>query len=154
MKLYQHWLYLRYVVIHKWFVMVECFKRGLFWRGLMHDMSKFRPSEWFPYVYNFYGRPTSYKEVDCAFDLAWLLHQRRNDHHWQFWLLAYDDGGDRRIRMSPDAVVEMVCDWIGAGRAQGHGNDVHNWYEQNKNKMQLHPHVRAYVETLLKEIGK
>ena len=42
--------YLSYVIRHRWFVMIECFKRGLIWRGLTHDLSKFHPSEFFPYM--------------------------------------------------------------------------------------------------------
>jgi len=35
--------YLKYLLRHKWFVMLECFKEGLFWLGLTHDLSKFSP---------------------------------------------------------------------------------------------------------------
>lgn len=103
----KHWRYLSYIIRHKWFVFVECFKERIPWRGLMHDMSKFRPSEWFAYADYFYGGP--YPETDTTplllrymfsmrtqaqcqadFDHAWLLHQHRNPHHWQFWLLHED----------------------------------------------------------------
>ena len=38
--------YLWYVIRHKWFVGVECVKRGLWWRGLVHDLSKFVKEGW------------------------------------------------------------------------------------------------------------
>jgi len=47
--------YLKYILKHKWYVMIECFKNGLIWRGLMHDLSKFLPSEFIPYANFFYG---------------------------------------------------------------------------------------------------
>jgi hypothetical protein len=92
----KHLKYASYVARHKWFVFVECCKLGIPVRGVLHDLSKFRPSEWFPYVEYFYGshREDSVggQEVQTQFDLAWLLHQKRNPHHWQFWLLREDSG--------------------------------------------------------------
>ena len=201
-------------------IFLECAKRGLWWRGLLHDLSKFLPSEFLPYACYFYGprarvgalrdgtgyyKPTD--TGDAAFDFAWLLHQKRNDHHWQWWVLpenvaerwtvtetamnhppmlacngdslarleipySLDDGiytaaNDvaRRLRdrlsagavkvlpMSHAARLEMMCDWIGASRAQGHGGmdaptGVRAWYAANADRMQLHPETRAWVERL------
>jgi len=160
-----HWRYLRYVVRHKWFVLVECWRRGLIWRGLVHDWHKLLPSEWVPYARFFYGKPRRdttgyYKPTDtgdAAFDFAWLLHQKRGDHHWQWWMLPEDEGGVKVLPMSSAARLEMVCDWMGAGRAQGFvGKDglpeVATWYARNKAKMQLHAETRAWVEAQLAAI--
>jgi hypothetical protein len=152
--------YASYVLRHKWFVLVGCFKMGLYWRGLTHDISKMFPSEWFPYANFFYGvksKPVRdktgyYKPTDTGdkeFDFAWLLHQKRNDHHWQWWVLPEDDGGEKVLPMSHEATLEMVCDWRGAGMAQGHGIDSIPWYTKNKDKMRLHPRTRAHVELLI-----
>jgi hypothetical protein len=61
------------------------------------------------------------------------------------------DGG-KVLPMSPDARLEMVCDWLGASRAQGKGGmeGVRKWYEKNGQKMQLHPDTRRWVEDYLK----
>lgn len=149
-----------YVLRHKWFVFVECFKYGLIWRGLTHDISKLRPSEFFPYTNFFYGKRAKakrdstgyYKPTDTgdsAFDFAWLLHQKRNDHHWQWWILPLDDGGTKIVEMSLEARQEMVADWRGAGRAQGTPDTI-KWYQKNKHKMTLGPVTRAWVE---RELG-
>jgi len=151
--------YLSYVLRHKWFVLLECWKLGLYWRGLVHDMSKFRPSEFFPYADFFYGPKAKkvrdetgyYKPTDtghAGFDFAWLLHQKRNDHHWQWWVLPQDDGGDKIIEMPQMAELEMICDWRGAGRAQG-TPDVLAWYAKNNHKMRLHERTRARVEVII-----
>jgi len=148
-----------YVLRHKWFVLAECFKIGLFWRGLTHDLSKLLPSEYLPYADFFYGKKAKqvrdetgyYKPTDTGhvgFDFAWLLHQKRNDHHWQWWVLPEDDGGEKVLPMSDAAVREMVCDWRGAGRAQG-TPDTLAWYYKNKDKMRLHDASRNAVETLI-----
>ena len=163
----KHLKYLSYVLRHKWFVFVECCKVGMYWRGLVHDMSKFRPSEWFPYVDSFYGGPWPEEDyeprdmgmrrvrVRCKqdvrndFNKAWLLHQHRNPHHWQFWCLTQDEDEPKILEMPIKYVFEMMCDWKGAGRAQGHGNDVVPWYLKNRDKMKLHPETRGHIERLI-----
>lgn len=149
--------YASYVLRHKWYVFRAAWKLGIPWRGLVHDWSKFLPSEWFPYARYFYGRKLDKDSkgymhqpgVDEAFDLAWLLHQHRNPHHWQFWMLTQDSDPYKILPM-PEAVVrEMVADWTGAGLAQGKP-DILAWYEANKNKMKLHPDTRKRVEELLR----
>jgi hypothetical protein len=153
--------YIWYLARHKWFVLLECWRVGLYWRGLKHDASKILPSEFIPYANFFYGRKPAkrdstgyYKPTDtgdAAFDFAWLLHQKRNDHHWQWWLLPEDEGGVKILPMSPNARLEMLCDWRGAGRAQGTPDTV-KWYEANKHKLQLHPDTREWVEKKIDEL--
>jgi Family of unknown function (DUF5662) len=150
---------------HKWYVFCECIKRGLWWRGVKHDWSKFLPSEWVPYTHFFYpnghARPrrdaTGYYRPtdtgDAAFDFAWLLHQKRNRHHWQWYVLPEDDGGVKVLPMSVDDRTEMLCDWKGAGRALGRP-DTRAWYEKNKGHIQLHPDTRVWIERELGIGGK
>ena len=161
-----YWKYLKYLLRHKWFVMIECFKVGLVWRGLKHDLSKFRPCEFIPYAKFFYGDHSPkrdstgyYKPTDTgdkAFDFAWLLHQKINDHHWQWWVLPEDDGGTKLLEMSENAMLEMVCDWVGAGKAQGFqslSDDIYKetriWYNKNKSKIQLNPNTRSAIERII-----
>jgi hypothetical protein len=150
----KHLRYAAYVIRHKWFVAIECFRHGLYWRGLVHDLSKFLPGEWFPYVEFFHGLRSD--SVDAAFDLAWLLHQKRNDHHWQWWVLPEDDGGTKVLPMSEAALLEMVCDWCGASRAKGYGGwggstGVAAWYQKNGAKMQLHAATRQGIEFFMRK---
>lgn len=168
-----YWKYFKYLIKHKWFVTVECFKHGLFWRGLMHDVSKFRPSEFFPYATFFYGRKggdgiktgrdksgyySAGVTVDDAFNFAWLLHQKRNDHHWQWWWLKLDDGEQRCFVMSIDAMMEMICDWVGAGRAitgkkspkDDPYKETREWYMKNYDKIMLHQSIREEVNCILR----
>lgn len=166
-----YWQYLRYVVRHKWFVLIECCKLGIPWLGLIHDLSKILPDELIPYTNHFYG-PNSHhkdgshqpKEIktgrdetgyykptdtgDLAFDFAWLLHQKRNRHHWQWWVLPEDSGGIKVLEMSDRYRKEMLADWRGAGKAQGTPN-VQVWYHKNYARMTLHEKTRAWVEAQL-----
>lgn len=151
---------LSYLFRHKWFVLIECWKRGLYWQGITHDLSKLLPSEFFPYADYFFDynkknvRPKTgyYKPADTghsAFDLAWLMHQRRNKHHWQWWVLIDENGKKKVFEMTHKYRVEMLCDWIGAGKAQG-SLGVRAWYGKNYRKMDLHPKTREWIELQLK----
>ena len=156
--------YLRYVLRHKWYVMLACFQHGLFWRGITHDLSKLRPSEFFPYARHFYGpnpqkRDSTgyYKPTDTgdkAFDFAWLLHQKRNRHHWQWWILPEDEGGVKVMEMGKNDWLEMMCDWIGAGRAISGRKIVKPWWDANRHKMQIHPDTVRRIERWVEMQGK
>lgn len=154
----KYFQYLRYVIRHKWFVLVECFKFGIYWQGLIHDISKFLPSEFLPYMEHFFGSKIGisrgrdetgyYKPTDtgdAAFDFAWLLHQKRNKHHWQWWCLPEDEGGIKVLEMPLKYRKEMLSDWRGAGRAQGTPS-VNKWYEKNKSRMSLGSDTREWIE--------
>jgi len=128
---------------HKWFVFLECCKLGIPWRGIVHDLSKFRPSEWVPYCGFFYGGgPEVWAE---GFDSAWLAHQNRNPHHWQWWVLQEDDGGEKVLDMPMQYRKEMLADWVGAGKAiWGKNSNTKEWYLRNRDVMKLSEAIRRY----------
>jgi hypothetical protein len=144
----RHLNYLKYVLRHKWYVLLAIRKlRGSLIRAILHDLSKFRPSEWIPYSYTFYTDTGESQYIEhFKFKEAWLCHQKRNDHHWQYWVLNQDDGDAIPIEMPIKVIKEMVADWVGAGMAIGGNNDIVSWYICNKHRMILHPHTRAYAE--------
>lgn len=149
-----NWRYLKYVLKHKWFVFVYCLRFGLIWRGITHDLSKFRPSEWGPYRDNFFSDKDMSEEesekITADFQMAWHLHQQRNRHHWQYWT-EYDGLGwsMKTFEMPRADMLEMVADWMGAGRAITGKMDVLEWYEKNKDKMHFHSSTKRDVEALL-----
>ena len=156
--------YLHYILRHKYYVMIECFRRKMFWRGITHDLSKFLPCEFFPYAEYFYGKYSDYmvkkyggefsandmynmQTIQENFNLAWLHHQELNPHHWQYWILREDSGATIAIRMPVEYVMEMICDWIGAGRAiTGKSGGTKEWYGQMKERIILEQYTRSLVE--------
>jgi hypothetical protein len=161
MYLTKHFKYLSYVVRHKWFVLIAGFKiNAPIIRLLLHDMSKFRPREWFAYVDAFYGeygyncsnefyyQIIQNRNVMQKFDLAWLLHQHRNPHHWQYWVLREDRGKVKKLEMPYDDILEMVADWMGAGRAITGKWEAAQWYKDNKKRMTLHERTAQTVEII------
>ncbi len=153
----RHLVYLKYVIRHKWYVFQACRELGVpLIQALLHDWSKFLPSEWSAYANTFYnadGTKKPYAETE-EFALAWCLHQKRNPHHWQFWLLYWDRGELEPMLMPARFVREMVADWVGAGLSITGRREAGEWYHANKDKMKLHPMARAYAEQLLKKVGQ
>jgi len=158
----RHFRYLWYLIRHKWFVAAHCFRHRMFIRAIMHDFSKFWPSEFFPYADFFYGKrrqrgKRNYEENDIAdpqlqskFDKALLFHLHRNPHHWQHWVLKRSRGGYKCLDMPMRLVIEMVCDWQAAGRVQqGKSANVKSWYAANKSTMMLTDITRTRIESVL-----
>jgi hypothetical protein len=151
-----HLRYGWYVVRHRWFVMLECFKERLIWQGLVHDWHKFLPSEWKGYVMKFGGSIDAGRDKSggylpeqsgiAEFRYAWFLHQHRAKHHWQWFVMVSSDGKGLKVFPMPDKYRrEMVADWKGAGRAQGKPDTI-KWYLDNCRRMILHPETRKWVE--------
>lgn len=136
--------YFNYIIKHKWYVAKECFKYGLYWRAIKHDWTKFLPSEFMPYVNNFYGKPDK-----DAFNRAWLHHQHNNSHHWQHWVLKNDDGTVIALEMPLNDALEMICDWRGAGMAIHGYDEVEAWYLKNYNIINLHINTREFVDKII-----
>lgn len=151
MRIKPHRQYASYVIRHKWFVLLAGLKtKAPLWRLIIHDWSKLTPAEWGPYVRTFYDKEN---KRPGEFDAAWLHHQHRNPHHWQYWILRADQGYTQLIPMPEKLVREMVADWMGAGRAITGKWGAADWYEANKSKIRLNTHTQELVEQLLAEVG-
>jgi hypothetical protein len=162
-----HAKYLSYVIRHKWFVFQAGRRtKASLWRLFKHDWSKFLPSEWIAYTEYFYGEKSRLQREETddfryftqvqpyvdAFNQAWLLHQHRNDHHWQHWMLINDDGSTQCLPMPLHVAREMIADWMGAKRAITGQWECAGWYAKNRDKIQLHPDTRAFVEAELETL--
>jgi len=143
-----HWQYLQAVLRHKWFVLLAGWGRVPFWRLVIHDWTKFTPSEWGPYARAFYGNPGRKPENKPFFQRAWLHHQKFNLHHWQYWVIHEDSGKVYCLPMPAVYREEMLADWRGANRAYG-DMTLQEWYTSTVKGRMLHPETLAWVETQL-----
>lgn len=147
-----HWKYLRAVLRHKWFVFLAGLGKVPIWRLVIHDWTKFSPTEWGPYARAFYGpknQKTGKPDGRPDFDRAWLHHQKFNLHHWQYWVLMEDSGKVHCMPMPSPYREEMIADWRGANRAYG-DTPLLAWYANTKEARKLHPDTQAWVE---RELG-
>ena len=144
------WRYLKYILAHKRFVFQAGLKfRVPIWRLIIHDYSKFFPVEWIAYREFFYGERT--QVVKDAFRIAWLHHIHLNKHHWNYWVYV-DEGSTPILEMPEIYLREMMADWWGAGRAITGRWRADEWYEENRDKIVLHPKTQAEVERRLDSV--
>ncbi|MFA5307797.1 MAG: DUF5662 family protein [Candidatus Babeliales bacterium] len=142
---------------HKWYVMKACFKSGLYWQGILHDLSKYSITEFFSSAKYFQGdkSPVNAEKIEKGYSLAWQHHKGCNKHHWQYWT-DFENGELIVIEMPPKYLAEMLCDWVGAGKAYNKGNwtidAFKSWYQKDKDNMVLHALTRLYVELVIDNV--
>ena len=112
--------HLKTVTKHKYWVWYYMNKCGLKWgwRGLWHDMSKFSPTEFWESVKYYSGTrsPIDACKEENGISMAWMHHKGRNPHHYEYWMDNFDHGGEPK-EMPWRYKVEMICDYLAAGRA-------------------------------------
>lgn len=111
------WGHLKTISIHKWRVMMLCFRCGLIKQGLKHDLSKYTPVEFFAGVKYYQGNrsPINKEKEVNGYSMGWLHHKGRNLHHWEYWL-DNAPGGIKAVKMPINYVVEMFCDRTAASK--------------------------------------
>jgi len=124
--------------------MLECFRVGLFYQGIVHDLSRFTPAEFFPYANYFYGKKSLLNKV--RFNSAWELHKSRNKHHWEYWVTIRVGVPTEILEMPAKYMSEMICGWIAAGKIHANTTNIESWYNANKDRIILHENTRVWVE--------
>lgn len=142
----KYWKHFSLICRHKWYVGVQCFKMGLYWQGIVHDLSKFSWSEFVPSARYWQGNrsPLSAEREAIGYSAAWLHHKGRNKHHWEYWV-DFVDGKAVPVEMPIKYVKEMVCDMIGAAKTYGTGTAT-DYYLKHYNKFILDPFTRMALE--------
>jgi hypothetical protein len=123
----------------------KAFKKNLW----LHDMSKFSAPEAFGYAMHDFKNPNS-KSKD-AFELSWHHHKMNNPHHPEYWLNPNRSGVLEPIEMPAIYVLEMVADWIGAGKC--YGSTIEVWLPENLHKFRFHPKTICLLMDVLQAIG-
>ena len=147
-------LHFKKICIHKYWVGYYCFKTGIPVRGLLHDLSKFSPTEFWEGVKYYQGdsSPIDACKADKGYSKAWLHHRGRNLHHWVSWIDNFQETGGEPLCMPYEYTIEMFCDFLGAGRAYGGKNfslaQEYEWWKKNSPTMILHPVVRKTLDLL------
>ena len=142
---------------HKWYVFCACKDIKLYWRGIKHDMSKYMPIEFFSSADYFQGTkfPIEAEKTAKGYSLAWQNHKRKNSHHWEYWI-DFKNGDVITLKMPYINVIEMVCDWIGAGKAyettKWTQETPFKYWSDNKHKYHLHHETEVLVNTILTDI--
>lgn len=114
-KWQRFWGHLRTIRKHRKMVRKLCFKCGLYWQGLTHDLSKYSHTEFWNGVKYFTGTASPHvgeRKVKGYSD-AWLHHHNRNKHHAEYWVDIVN-GKSTPINMPFRYLAEMICDRVAA----------------------------------------
>ena len=148
--------HLKTVTKHRWWVCYYCFKAGIPWQGLVHDLSKFSPTEFWESVkyYQGFRSPIDYcKEVN-GWSKAWMHHKGRNRHHYEYWN-DYNPKTKQieNVEMPLNYVIEMFCDRVAASKIYNGSNykdrDSLDYFGRVKGKHRMHENTEKLLEELL-----
>lgn len=144
-----------YLCIHKYYVWYfGTILNVPLWRILIHDLSKFHPTELQGYVR--YHELKQLKSED--FYRAIHHHFRCNDHHWNYWTMHLDVNNPSEpysvicIPMPDVAIREMVADWAAAGYGKNGYLDLARYYESQKDFILLHAKTRDRIEYYIQKL--
>lgn len=152
------WKHFKTVTYHKYLVMQGCFKVGLYKQGILHDLSKYSPTEFLVGAKYYQGdrSPNNAEREAIGYSSSWLHHKGRNKHHYEYWIdysTKAISGGMAPAPMPNKYIVEMLMDRIAACKVY-HGERYTTraplaYYELGKDKAPLHRSTRRKLEFLL-----
>lgn len=152
--------HLKTVMTHRKWVRHYCFKAGMYWQGLTHDLSKYNPTEFLESVKYYQGNrsPIDACKEDKGFSQAWFHHKSHNKHHREFWTDNYDKGTSC-IPMPKQYAKEMLCDFLGAGRAYSRERFTYQdewfwWLNQLNRNICIHPMTAYFITDVLYGLNK
>ena len=151
--------HLKTITVHRHLVCRYCFRLGLYRQGLLHDLSKYSPSEFLAGARYYQGdrSPNDAERIETGVSQAWLHHKGRNRHHFEYWVdyVRLPDGhiDFKGHKMPIRYVAEMFCDRIAACRVyMGEKyTDASPWeyFQRGKNDIPIHPETAAELEKML-----
>ena len=153
MKAWQHF---KTITRHRWLVRQGCFKVGLYWQGLTHDLSKYSPTEFLVGAKYYQGTrsPNAAEREEKGFSEAWMHHKGRNKHHYEYWtdMTPVTKGYDS-MPMPRKYLVEMIMDRRAAcivyqGKNYAPGSAL-TYFDNSREKHLMHPQLRQEVSFLL-----
>ena len=145
------------VCLHKRNVRRACFKMGLYWQGIFHDMSKFSPTEFVPSVKYYSGTfsPNATARVLTGASVSWLHHKGKNKHHFEYWTDYTPKEAPYIVgcRMPMKYVAEMVADRYAACVAYNGEKysqaDAWRYYEGGAAHLIIEDNTRVVLEAAL-----
>ena len=161
MKFFQH---MKTVNHHRWLVLKGCFRVGLYWQGLTHDLSKYSPTEFLVGARYWQGTrsPNAAERDDKGYSEAWMHHKGRNRHHYEYWTdMNLETKRYESVPMPRKFLVEMVMDRRAAcmvyqGKNYKAGAEL-EYFENSRERVLMHEKTRReleYILTMLRDRGE
>ena len=144
---------------HRNLVMKYCFRCGLYRQGLLHDLSKYSPAEFYAGILYYQGdrSPNDVDRRENGYSAAWMHHKGRNKHHYEYWndyiLPEHGGTGVGPIAMPRRYVAEMFCDRLAACHIY-HADDYSDdsalkYFLRGRSRTDMHPDTKRDLCFLL-----
>lgn len=150
------WEHFKLITKHKFLVLKFSIKAGNYWRGIVHDLSKYSPIEFIESAkfYNGSRSPIVFARKEYGYSKAWLHHVGRNKHHEEYW---YDWYAEEKAPVIPyKYVVEMICDQLAAGKVycgkEWNQEYPLKYFNERKIKSIFNPKTLDFIESVLTQI--
>ena len=158
--------HLKTITEHKLLVMRHCFRIGLYRQGIMHDLSKYMPSELlmgFMYYDDGKSSPNNGERRDKGYSNAWMHHKGRNRHHFEYWTDYSLHPSEAKhplqaVEMPRKYVAEMLMDRICASKNYNKESytqhDPLSYFEHGKSHYLLHPQTEKELHGMLRMLDQ
>lgn len=157
------WKHFKTITYHKVLVARGCFRVGLYRQGLLHDLSKYSPTEFRVGARYYQGTrsPNNAEREEIGYSTAWLHHKGRNKHHYEYWQDYAKDGAPGElvpVPMPDRYIAEMIMDRIAAskvykGAAYTDASPL-EYYERGSGGHMMHEYTRVRLERYLKMLAE
>lgn len=149
-------LHFKTIMTHRKYVRQMCWKFGLYWQGLVHDLSKYSPREFSIYKYYTDGScsPHANARKVLGYSPSWMYHKNKNKHQWEFWLDNQDGADWVPVKIPYKYLIEMCCDMTGASKAYSKNVEwkpsilVAYWFNNCKGQRLMHKDSEYLLEHL------
>lgn len=149
--------HLKLVRKHRKFVRKYCFKMGLCWQGLTHDLSKYSLTELsICKYYNGKKSPHQAAREELGYSPSWIHHYHVNKHHFQYWWDEDEDGKIIPMKMPYKYVIESFCDMLAASKAYNPDTWkpqllLDYWEQKCVGKRIMHEQSTALIDYLIRQ---
>ena len=150
------WQHFKTITKHRMIVMAGCFRIGLIWQGLTHDLSKYSPVEFWNGAKYYQGTrsPNAAEREEKGYSEAWMHHKGRNRHHYEYWTdMCPATRTYEPVEMPRKYLAEMIMDRRAAcmtyqGKNYYDGAPL-DYFEKSRERSLMHPETKRQVRFLL-----
>ena len=158
------WKHFATITRHRLLVCQGCFKIGLYWQGLTHDLSKYSPTEFWNGAKFYQGTrsPNNAERETKGYSEAWMHHKGRNPHHYEYWTdMNLQTRCYEPVPIPRKYLAEMIMDRRAAcmvyqGKDYTDGSPL-TYLQKSREKDLMHPQTKqelTHILTMLKNKGE
>lgn len=144
---------------HKWVVFKLSIKAGIPIRGIMHDLSKYTPTEFIESVKYYQGgkrSPIPVARKNLGYSAAWLHHKGRNKHHLEYW---YDVDAEELPVLPFKYAAEMICDKLAAsivyeGKGWTKESELKYWNTKERDIIIANEKMKDFITEVFTEVSE